>query len=542
MAIHPDVVLLDGDLLTLDPARPRVQALAVLGGRIRAMGTTDAIAALRGPTTEIIDLEGAFVIPGIVESHAHPDSYGIKLLKHHALSPDRFPTLEAVLDHIDRTTRMLPPDRWFVGYRYNDQKQGGWPTLEQLDAASHGRPLFVWRTDHHVGLANSRALALADIGPATPDPAFGHIDRDDAGRPTGLLRETAMAPFTDLLAATDTVEDYAAGLERVFEEFVAVGITSVVNSLASSKAIRAYQTMREQDRLRLRVGLLISGREPGLVERYVEAGIRSGFGDEWVRVIGVEWCPDCSTSGRTAAYYDPYVGTPAVGEPRPNQGILLYEKDDLTRRVVAAHVAGLQVCLDGVGDRGIDFCLDCLEAALEAHPRHDHRLRIEHCCYVTPAIRERLARTGIVDSSATGFMAPLGDAYIANRGADAMRFMWPHRTLIDAGLMAPGHSDAPVCSSNPFHAMQALVTRKTDTGGDLGGSEAITTQEALQCYTTLGAWCAREEHEKGSLAVGKLADIAVLDRDLLQTPPEEIRDTRVALTMVGGRVVHRAPG
>ena len=535
--LEPDVILVNADIVTLHPDHPRVEALAGLGGRIRALGSTAAVEALAGANTRRIDLGGAFAIPGIVESHAHPDSYGIKLLKHHPLSPDRFATREDVLTFLADWARRAEPDAWFIGYRYNDQKQGGWPTREQLDAASDGRPVFIWRTDHHVGFANSRALDLVGLGLDTPHPPFGHIDRDAEGRPTGLLRETAMEPFTDLLAQSDTVEDYVSGLTKVLDEFAAVGITSVVNSLASSKAIRAYQRLREKGELKLRVGLLISGREPGLIESYLAAGIRSGFGDEWLRVIGVEWCPDCSTSGRTAAYYEPYVGFAAEGEPQPNTGMLLHDKDDLTRRVVAAHTAGLQVCLDGVGDRGIDFCLDCLEAALEAMPKEDHRLRVEHCCYVTPPILQRLRRTGIVDSSATGFMAPLGDAYIANRGPAAMRHMWPHRSLIDAGLKAPGHSDAPVCPSNPFHAIAALVTRRTDTGGDLGSEEAITVEDALRCYTELGAWCGREEGDKGILALGKLCDLAVLDRDLFAVPPDTIRETQVLRTIVGGEVV-----
>ncbi|TVQ34276.1 MAG: amidohydrolase [Geminicoccaceae bacterium] len=537
-AIFADTVFVNGRFATLAAGQPEVEALAAHRGRILALGTNREIEALAGPGTARVDLGGRRVIPGIVESHAHPDSYGIKLTKHHLLAPERFATIEAVLDYVSEVTKEAPADAWFVGYRYNDQKQGGWPTLEQLDRASHGRPLFVWRTDHHVGFVNSRAMQLAGIGPDTPNPPFGHIDRDAAGKPTGLLRETAMAPFTGLLDADDTVTDYAEGLVKVFEEFAKVGITSVVNSLASSKAIRAYQRLRDAGELRLRVGLLISGREPGLIESYIQAGIRSGFGDEWIRVIGVEWCPDCSTSGRTAAYYEPYVGQPALGEPRPNTGILLYDQDDLTQRVIAAHAAGLQVCLDGVGDRGIDFCLDCLEAALDAHPKDDHRLRVEHCCYVTPPVLERLARTGIVDSSATGFMYSLGDAYIANRGQAAMRHMWPHRTLIDRGLKAPGHSDAPVCSSNPFLAIHAMVNRRTDTGGDLAASEAMTVEEAIRAYTELGAWVGREEHDKGTLAPGKLADFAVLDRDPFTIDPLSLAEVQVDMTVVGGTPVH----
>jgi predicted amidohydrolase YtcJ len=220
--------------------------------------------------------------------------------------------------------------------------------------------------------------------------------------------------------------------------------------------------------------------------------------------------------------------------------MLLYEKEDLIARASEAHRAGLQVMIEGVGDRGIDFALDVMEAALAAHPVADHRMRVEHCCYVTPPILARLKRGGFVDSSATGFMDELGEAYVANRGADAMRHMWPHRSLIDAGIPAPGHSDFAVCRVNPFTAMAAMVSRRTSQGTDLYAGEAVTPFEALAAYTRLGAWAQREENTKGTLELGKLADMAVLDRDILAMDGAEIRGTKVTHTIVGGRLRHGA--
>ncbi len=184
------------------------------------------------------------------------------------------------------------------------------------------------------------------------------------------------------------------------------------------------------------------------------------------------------------------------------------------------------------------LALDVMEEALAADPVADHRMRVEHCCYVTPPILERIRRLGVVDSSATGFMYDLGDGYIANRGQEAMRWMWPHRSLIDAGIPAPGHSDAMVCQANPFVAMWSMVNRRSDSGGDLDIREAITVDEALRAYTILGAWSGREEAIKGSLEVGKLADIAVLDRDPYAIDPMELRDVGVDMTFVDGRMVH----
>ncbi|NUQ37492.1 MAG: amidohydrolase family protein, partial [Caldilineales bacterium] len=230
-------------------------------------------------------------------------------------------------------------------------------------------PVFILRTDGHIALANAAAFRACGVPEDAADPPFGRFDRHpDTGRFTGLVRETAAHPFLGQIHASDAEDEIAEGLERVFAECLSYGITSVYNSLTPARAIRAYQRMRDTGRLRLRVGIIASGREDGLIEALIAAGIRTGFGDDWVRVIGVEWCPDCSTSGRTAAYYEPYVGAKVVGEVEDNRGMLLYEADDLKRRAIAAHKAGLLVCIEGVGDRGIDFALDAIEAALAAHP------------------------------------------------------------------------------------------------------------------------------------------------------------------------------
>jgi predicted amidohydrolase YtcJ len=537
--MRPDFVLLNGRVATMDAAGTECTALAALGGRIVAMGGDDAIRDLIGRGTTVLNAEGRRVLPGIVDSHAHPDAYAIRLRTWTLVSPDRVRSRAELLATIAKRCAELPPGRWAAFYRLNERQSGGYPTLAELDAASNGRPLFILRTDGHLGLANSAAFAACGVDATTPDPAFGRFDKHE-GRLTGLVRETAAHVFLNAVHGQDSQADIADGMEMVQDQCLAAGITSVANSLCPSKAISAYQMMQRDGRWRMRMGIIASGRDEPLIPHLIGAGIRSGFGNEWLRLVGVEWCPDCSTSGRTAAYWEPYLGTPIPGEPQPNTGMLLYEQEDLTQRATAAHAAGLQVMIEGVGDRGIDFALDVMEAALAAHPVADHRMRVEHCCYVTPPILERLKRGGFVDSSATGFMDELGEAYAANRGQEAMRWMWPHRSLIDAGVMAPGHSDFAVCRVSPWTAIAAMVNRRTTTGADLDVREAITPREAVHAYTWLGAWAQREEQEKGSLEVGKLADLIVLDRDVLDGDRAAIAQTQVTATVVGGAIRHQA--
>lgn len=537
--MNADFVLLNGRIATMDAAGTEAEALAAHGGRIVALGSSDAMRGHIGPGTRVLDAEGRRVIPGIVDSHAHPDAYAVRLRAWTLLSPDRVKTRDEVLATIRRVCAALPPGRWGAFYRLNERASGGYPTLDELDAASAGHPIFILRTDGHLGLANRAAFAACGVPANAADPPFGAFDRDPAtGAFTGLVRETAAHVFLSAVHGADSEADIAEGMEMVQDECLSHGITSVANSLTPSKAIRAYQQMRRDGRWRMRMGIIASGRDEPLIPHLIGAGIRSGFGDDWLRLIGVEWCPDCSTSGRTAAYWDPYVGAAVPGEPVPNTGMLLYDRDDLTERATAAHKAGLQVMIEGVGDRGIDFALDVMEAALAAHPVPDHRMRVEHCCYVTPPILARLKRGGFVDSSATGFMDELGEAYVANRGQAALRHMWPHRSLIEAGIPAPGHSDFAVCRVNPFTALGAMVTRRSQTGADLDASEAVTPLQALAAYTTLGAWAQREEADKGSLEPGKLADLALLDTDILTCDPTLIRETRVVATMVGGVIWH----
>ncbi len=540
---EPDLIVHNGKIVTLDGDSREASALAVRDGKIAAVGDEATITALAGKGTAFIDLDGRAAIPGIVDSHCHPDGAASRVIRWHDLSPNRIQSREALLGHIEQATSEIGADDWFYGYRLNENKSGGYPTLAELDAASQGRPLFILRTDGHLGLVNSPAFTAMGIDKDSPDPPFGAFDHDPGtGELTGLVRESAAHIFIEDAAKGDTVAGLREGLQVVFDDYLSHGITSVYNSLTCSTAIQAYQVMRDDGSLKLRVGIIASGREDGLIESLIAAGMRSGFGDDWVRVVAVEWCPDCSTSGRTAAYYEPYQGKKVLGEPEHNTGMLLYELDDLTARAKAAHEAGLLVCIEGVGDRGIDFALDAIEAALEAHPVEDHRMRVEHCCYVTPPILARLKNLGVVDSSATGFMYELGDAYLANRGAEAMQHMWPHRALIDAGVPAPGHSDSYVCTPNPFTAIWSMVTRQSDSGGNLDtpgqSSQAVSVEEALRAYTILGAYSGREEAIKGSLEVGKLADLAVLDRDIMTIPPQDIRNVEVDLTIVGGQVMY----
>ena len=531
IGFHADLVLLNGRIVTVDAEDSVVSAVAIRGSRIEEVGSDKDVSRWIGEGTVVIDLDGKTVLPGLIDSHMHPGSYGAFKVRGVQCGPD-LESIEELLDILKVKSESTPEGRWVLGYSLDDVRLGRYPTRQELDSVTPKNPLYIQRRDGHIGVVNSLALEAGGITKDTPDPPHGKIDRDESGEPTGVLRELAKDLVYSKIPG-NTVDDYHDGLGIVNDEFLSLGLTTVHASMTTSDEFKALQWLKRDGELALRYCVHASGREDGMLEALIAAGIQTPFGDDWLKITEIEWVFDTSTSGRTAAYYDPYVGEPE------NYGILLYDQDDITDRVTRAHKAGLRVGLDGIGDRGIDRALDAIEAALKEEPREDHRHRIEHCCYVPPQIQDRLLELKVIDASANGFLHDLGDAYKANRGEAQMRWMWPHRTLIDRGIPSPAHSDCPVCTPNPWVGIYGLVARKTSRGDTLYAGEGITPMEAIRAYTIDGAYAAWEEEIKGSIEPGKLADLVVVDRDPFTIPGDDLKNVEAVITVVGGRIAYR---
>lgn len=527
-----DLAFTNGKIVTLNKENTITEAVAVKNGKILRVGNNKHIRETTGEKTQVIDLKGKTMLPGLIDSHMHPGgSWGAYLVRGVECGPG-FNSVEEMLEAVkDKVSKMNTGD-WILGYRMDDVKMGRYPTREELDKVAPENPLYIQRRDGHNGVANSLALKEAGITKDTPDPHHGKIERDENGEATGLLRESAKDLVYHIMPPY-SFEEFYEGLQLVFDECIRLGLTSIHASMVSPIEFKAMQALKREGKLGIRVAVHLSGRDEGMVEGAIAAGIETPFGDEWLKITEAEWVFDTSTSGRTAAYYEPYVGEPE------NTGILLYDQEDIENRVLMTHKAGIRVGLDGVGDRGIDRSLDAIEKALKAYPREDHRHRIEHCCYVTPAIQDRLIELDVIDASATGFHHDLGDAYKANRGKDAMKYMWPHRTLIDRGIPAPGHSDASICDANPWLGIYSMVTRKTSSGDILYAPEGIEPVEAIKAYSIDGAYAAWEEDIKGTIEVDKLADLVVVDRDPLSIPHDDLNKVKTLMTIIDGKIRYK---
>lgn len=531
-----NLVFLNGNVLTIDDDLPAAEAVAVIGNRIARVGTNDEVRSEMGPETRVVDLAGRTLLPGFNDNHTHPISYGLGLSLIDA-RPASIPTLAGLQDAfraVAATTPATERNGWLLGRGYDDSRLdvGRHPTREELDEATGGRPAFLTRTCGHLGVANSAALALAGVGRDTPDPEGGQIDRDAHGEPTGLLRETAMRLVQDRMPKPGRSQLKDA-LRAAGKRFLAYGITSVGEaSIRTSDEFAAYQELAAAGELPVRVFTMMLIDDT--LDSLSSLGMRTGWGDEWLRIGPAKLFQDGSGGGRTAAMTTDYVNDPG------NRGITIYDQDGLNERFSRAHAAGFQLAAHAIGDRAITMILDAYEQALEQSPKNDHRFRIEHCGMCTPEIIDRLARMQVIAVPQPNFIYELGDSYIRNFTPAQLSCSYPGRTWFDRGIVAVGSSDVPVVDCNVLRNLCSAVTRLTQSGQRMGPEQGVTIGEALRMFTRHGAFASFEETLKGTITVGKLADLVVLSGDPRAIPAEDLPSLAVDMTVVDGRVAFSA--
>ncbi len=518
---------------TLRPDTPTASVMAARGAELVYVGDDRRkAAALLPPRAVKLDLEGRPVIPGLIDGHAHVVSEGLRLAELILLDKSR----AEILALIGREAATRPPGDWIVGQGWNQEHWPGqdWPTKEELDAVAPHHPVAMDRVDKHSTWVNSEALRRAGLTDQSPDPPGGEFVRDPAGRLKGVLVGQAMWAVKDLIPPPDERRLHQA-LLRAQAEMLGFGLTSVMEAGATLKKLEVMEKAYQDGELKLRIRAMLLAREKQ-DEAYLAAGGRrvDGLFGERLSINGVKIHSDGSLGSRSAWLYRDYADRPG------HRGGHNYSDQELLAILERARAHDLGVSIHVIGDAAVGQAVAAMERVLRKRPG-DHRWRLEHFQVVTERDLELTLALKLIPSiQSVGLMSDLEMAE-DRLGPKRLKLSYAWREILNRGGILVNGSDAPVESANPFWGMYAAVTRRNLAGRPPGGwrpEERLTREEALKTYTTWAAWSEFNEHRKGSLAAGMLADFIVLDRDPLVCPEEEIKDTQVLLTILGGEIVH----
>jgi len=527
-----DMILFNGKIATLDARNSIAQAVAVSNGRIIAVGSNSEVRATGGASTRELDLEGKLLLPGFQDTHVHVGFsptywYGVDL------KAPPVKSIREVLEKIEQKVANTRKGEWVLGYQYINERlaERRHVRLDELDAVAPNNPVLVIKGFGHEFLVNSKALEIAGIRKDTPDPVGGKIERDaKTGEPTGVLYETAYSLVGRVIPADwPSFELIKQSMRKTIDNFLEAGMTTITEIEATREVIRAYQELLEEGRLPIRVRFFVWSE---LLGSLADLGIRTGFGNDRLRLMGVKFYADGSGVCGTAAVY-----TPQHRGPK-DLGIVATPGERLTELVTRCHEAGLRVAIHAIGDRGIDIALDAIEYAQKIGLSKSLRHRIEHCSVCGPKQQERIKTLGVVPSSSIGYMWNFGDDYIENFGPERLEWLHPHRSYIDRGIVASGNSDWAASSAEPMKEIYCAVTRKTSSGQTFCQDQAISVDEGIRVYTTNAAYASCEEQMNGSIEPGKFADMVVLSEDIFSIPPEKIKDVSVQMTIVDGQIVY----
>jgi predicted amidohydrolase YtcJ len=513
------------------------EAVALWGGKVLATGSAAEIAALIGQQTRVIDLKGRLAVPGLNDAHMHLLPYGYTMTEVD-LRPKSAPTLQALLDALAARAAQTPKGQWVTGRGYDhfELDVGRHPLREELDIACPDNPVMITRTDGHISVANSAALALAGLDESSPQPEGGHMEMQN-GRLTGLLAENARFPVQQVIPKPDEA-GLVDAIERGGRDLLSYGITSCMDAAVGMYVgwpeMLAYQRAHREGRLPLRVyACMIGDKERTILPHAKAAGMVTGGGDAMLRYGPIKFFTDGSFGGRTAAMFAPY-----KGGDEDDTGILCLTDAEVMQMTRDIHEAGYSLAIHAIGDRAIEQILTAMEAAFDALPDPERRHRIEHCGWLNGDQMERMAARHILPAPQPAFNYWFGDLYLSLIDEERAAGSYPMRTWMEKGLHPSASTDCPVCEIDPMPCLYGMVTRKTNRGTTLGPHEALSLEEALHAYTWAGAYGSKEEGIKGRLVPGQLGDVCVFSRDLFDAPPEAILDTVCDMTILGGDVVY----
>ena len=536
-----DLLLINGKIVTVDPDFSIHEAVAVKDGKVLAVGTTSEMKTWKRSGTEIIDLEGKIVLPGLIDSHLHMVGTGIALSQINCRTPP-IKSISDLADAVKEKASDVKPGEWILGRGWDQAKLSDHrdPNRWDLDEASSENPVWLTRTCGHLSVVNSRALEIAGISKDTPQPVGGHIVKDENGEPTGLLQEGPAMDIVRQHIPSQDLERTAEAIKLASNAFSEVGITGVIEAGIEPLDMRAYQKVATEGGLTVRVNMMLRGRVTGESAEESAARIKdfpmtTGYGDDLLRFLGLKLLIDGGVGGRTALLREPYE------DDLDNIGILTMAEEDLQKRVDAGNLAGMMVGIHCAGGKAMDIVLNAFEETDKLKPIKGRRFAIIHAYQPTEQNFETCRRLGIAVASQPSFLYYLGESYYENVGHERSEWLKPHRAWIDNGIIVASGTDSPVTPYLPFPSLWTSIARRTEVNNvQMGTEQSITREEAIRLYTINGAYHTFEETIKGSVEPGKLADMIVVDRDILTCPLDDIKETKVLRTILGGKTVYEA--
>jgi len=516
--MHADMVLIDANIITMYKQKPRAQSVAVKDGKIIHVGTNDKIKQLVGKNTKIIDLHGKTVVPGFIDAHAHMIELDHPLPW---LDLRDVSSIKEIRRKLRAKVKETERGKWILGRGWDQDrlKEGRYPTRWDLDKVSLNNPILLNRVCGHIGVANSRALEIAKINKKTA-PSWGElIDKDPkTGEPTGILRENAMDRVWNLPEPSD--EDLLKACSLACMEAVKAGLTSVHWFAYKTNEIYALQRLRKRNQLLLRVYLVVPVEYFGNFKN-------KGFGEPFLKLRCVKIFADGSLGARTAALQEPYA------DDTSTKGMPNHSRNELKRMIKKVNDAGFQVAVHAIGDFAISEALRAFKEALGEAAIGKRRHRVEHVSVLNPRLIERIRALGLMVCIQPHFV--VSDFWVSNRlGPKRAQWTYPFKSLMKSGIRVAGSSDAPTEPISPLLGIWAAVGRESFP------EERISVEEALEAYTINAAYLSFEENVKGSIEVGKLADLTVLSHNPFKVQTEKIKDIKVEMTIVEGEIVYSA--
>jgi predicted amidohydrolase YtcJ len=535
-----DLVLTGGRIVTMNAAQPEAEALASRGQRLVAVGSESEVARFIGPGTQVIELGSALAVPGLIEGHAHFLGVGRARMQ---LDLRTVASFEEIVAMVETAVAEAEPGQWIFGRGWHQEKWdrapvpdvSGLPYHDALSAVSPDNPVFLTHASGHAVMVNGLALEMAGVGETTPDPPGGEIVRDPAGRPIGILRETAEELVGRLVESEWDEATVRRMVELAAEESLASGITSFQDAGSSFRQVELFRQMAEAGELPIRLWVMLGENNQALAESLPGYRVWRA-GDGYLTVGGIKRFADGALGAHGAWLLEPYTDLP------DSTGLNIHTVEVLRESARLAAEHGLQLCSHAIGDRANRVVLDVYQEVIDARPDgRELRWRVEHAQHLHPDDIPRFGQLGVIAAMQPVHCTSDGPWVPQRLGEERSRqgaYMW--RALLDSGAVIAGGTDAPVESVDPIPDYRAAVTRRMNNGELFFPEQCMTREEALRVRTVDAAYAAFEEDIKGSLEAGKLADITVLSQDILGVPEAQITDTDVLYTIVGGKIRYRA--